>query len=111
MDYVLLVMLIFFSACAIVEGFFSYSAMRRAYERSFRRQLIFIPVTENMTDIEAVMRETLRMVQSSWMDCRIIICDMGADEETMQICRRFSAENEIFEICSGEEAASVLRFL
>lgn len=111
MEKLLLFMLIVFSAAAIAEGFFSYSAMRRAYERSFRRQLILIPVTENMRDIEGVLRETLRMVQGSYLDCRVILCDMGADDETMEICRRFAAENEIFELCSHECAERLMQIL
>lgn len=111
MEKLLLFMLIVFSASAIVEGFFGYSAMRRAYERSFRRQLILIPVTENMRDIEGVLRETLRMVESSYLDCRVVLCDMGADYETMEICRRFSEENEIFELCPLECAEKLMQFL
>lgn len=111
MEYMLLFMLVIFAASAIIEGFFSYSAMRRAYERSFRRQIILIPVTENMHDIEDILRETLHMVENSYISCRVVLCDMGADDETMSICRRFSEDNEIFEICSGECAEKLLEFL
>ncbi len=105
MEYMLLFMLVIFSASAVIEGFFAFSAMRRAYERSFMHQLILIPVKTNMKEsIEGIIREALAMAERSYLSIRIILYDMGADEETMQICRRLTDENDIMEIRScGED--------
>lgn len=111
MEYVLFFFLMVFSAASIIEGFFTFSAMRRAYERSFRRQLIIVPITSNMQDIEMVLRNTDAMAKKSDYGCRIILCDMGADENVMNICRLFARDKEYIELCSRETVQNQLHFM
>lgn len=114
MEYMLLFMLIVFGAAALLESIFSFAALRRAYERRMKSAALFIPVTPRTSDMEYILLETLKMAENYDISCRIILFDMGADSETMEICRKFAEEHEIFELCSGSEvfeAEKLLHFL
>lgn len=95
----LLIILILTSAAECVIGI---SALNTAGGQ--RKLLMVIPVTEHMQDIEGILREALRTVSNSSLNCRIIMCSIDADSETLEICRRFSEENGIFELYTSESA-------
>ena len=99
MEFLLLFMLIIFLISAAAEMIFALSSLRC---RGTRPALV-IPITENMQDAELVLRRSLSMVKDSGLDCRIILCNMGADSETLEICRIFADGNDIFEMCPKEK--------
>lgn len=99
MELLLLFLLIIFIFSAAAEMVFALLPLRC---RGTRPALV-IPITENMQDAELVLRRSLSMVKGSGLDCRIILCNMGADSETLEICRIFADGNDIFELCPEEK--------
>lgn len=87
-----------FAAAALAECFFGFASIRRAMLHTEERTVIFIPVTRGMKDIEYVLRQAAAMAERSDISCKCVICDMGADEEILEICRRFAEEHGEFEI-------------
>ena len=111
MDMVFWVMLLIFGMAALAEGYFTYISMKCAAADREYRQIILIPIRNTTHDTEMVLREAMKMMNASGAGCRAVICDLGADEEALEICRRFSADNSMFEICSQEDVQKLLHFL
>ncbi len=87
----------FFALSAAIMCFFAVSALRSG-EGKGSRGIIIVPVTSDMTDIEGVLRDILAVTDGSRFDYRVMLCCFNPDGETMEICRRFSAEHNAFEI-------------
>ena len=61
--------------------------------------LLTIRVRKDTECIEGIMREALSCAVCCSMHCRILLCCAAdTDEETLDICRRFSRENAVFEV-------------
>ncbi|MCM1523531.1 MAG: hypothetical protein NC120_03640 [Ruminococcus sp.] len=93
MEIAVILLLAFFAVMAVIE-----IISAKNYRKDCQRRIILIPVTDKMYDIEHILRQTLEMIKLSEEDSRIIICNMGADNEITDICRRFSEEYPIFEL-------------
>ena len=102
METGLVLIIAVFAITALMECFCGFASIRAALLNKEERTVILIPAFENMEDIEYVLRQAAAMAERSDMPCRCVICDMGADEETMEICRRF-AEEFGFEIEERED--------
>lgn len=50
--------------------------------------ILIIPLTKGMNDVEIRLREAASAVCGG----KLLLFDMGADEETLEICRRFFGE-------------------
>lgn len=111
MEWVLLFIAAVFTAMAAAECFLDFRAMRRTYRSDNGRMYLLIPLTPDMTDTENILREALDMAHRSLSPCHVLLCDMDAGEETLEICRRFSKECRLFEICSGDRAKQLLGLL
>ena len=101
METGLVLIIAVFALAALIECFCGFASVRAALAGNCERTVILIPVSGNMRDIEYVLRQAAAMAERSDMPCRCVICDMGADSETMEICRRF-AEEFGFEIEGAE---------
>ncbi len=98
MELVTVLIVAVFAAAALTECFFGFASIRSALAHTEERTAILIPVTRGMEDIEYVLRQAAKMEEQSDIYCRCIICNMGADGETLEICRRFAEEHGGFEI-------------
>lgn len=98
METGLVLIIAVFALAALVECFCGFASIRSILAKNEERTVILIPVNGNVGDIEYVLRQAAAMAERSDMPCRCVICDMGADEETLEICRRFAKEHGGFEI-------------
>ena len=98
METGLVIIIAVFAIAALMECFCGFVSVRSALAGNCERTVILIPINGNMGDIEYVLRQAAAMAERSDMPCRCVICDMGADEETLEICRRFAEEYGGFEI-------------
>lgn len=98
METGLVIIIAVFAIAALMECFCGFASVRSALAGNCERTVILIPINGNMGDIEYVLRQAAAMAERSDMPCRCVICDMGADEETLEICRRFAEEYGGFEI-------------
>lgn len=55
---------------------------------------MIIPLTKEMNDVEIRLREAASAVCGG----KLLLFDLGADEETLEICRRFFGERDNMEI-------------
>ena len=92
METSLVLIIAVFALAALVECFCGFASIRAALMNKEERTVILIPAFGNMEDMEYVLRQAAAMAERSDMPCRCVICDMGADSETMEICRRFAEE-------------------
>lgn len=92
METGLVLIIAVFAIAALIECLCGFAGIRAALSGSSERTVILIPVSGNMGDIEYVLRQASEMAGRSDMPCRCVICDMGADDETLEICRRFAEE-------------------
>lgn len=102
METGLVLIIAVFAITALMECFCGFASVRAALSQNGERTLILIPVSGHMGDIEYVLRQAAEMAGRVDMPCRCVICDMGADGETLEICRRF-AEEFWFEIEERED--------
>lgn len=92
MEYVLAIII----AAAVMTSVI-ISVMLRL-RRSSVTKIIFLPLTDKVNNAELLLREAYSMAEASPSPCRIIIYNMGADEETLRICRIFASEHGGFEV-------------
>ena len=98
MELTLVLIVSVFASAALIECFFGCASIRAAISRDYERTVILVPVTDKMRDAEYVLRQTAAMMECSDISCRCVIVDIGADEETLEICRRFASAHGGFEI-------------
>lgn len=108
MENPFLIILLVFAAAAFTECCLGFAAMRSACAET-RKNMIFIPITDETPDAEYILRETLAMIYSCSLPFEAVIVNMGADKETMEICAKIASENKIFRICSEKEAQKLLQ--
>ncbi|MCI7768450.1 MAG: hypothetical protein MSJ26_10805 [Oscillospiraceae bacterium] len=102
MEMTLVLITAVFGLAALVECICGFACIRAALKGEGERLVIFIPVSEKTEDAEFILRQAEDMMERSYLPCRCVIADMGADEETLEICRRFISEHGGFEIASGD---------
>lgn len=95
-----------FADCCI-----SVKRIQIAAELPENSNIILIPVTNHTTDIRRSLENAFTLQLCSELKCRCIICDFGADSDTMLICRSFADAHHNFIICSGEYAENLLQFM
>lgn len=70
-----------------------------------------MPVSGRMDDVEYVVRGLLW--QKNWSELKnygkIILLDLGADDETVRICQSFAEENELIEFFTPSELENYLK--
>ena len=64
---------------------------------------MLIPITDKTGDAEFILRQAADMMERSYFPCRCVILDMGADEETLEICRRYIREHGGFEMDNADD--------
>lgn len=98
MEMGLVLIVAVFAAAALIECLFGFASIRAALTRGEERTVILIPINEKTCDVEFILRQAADMMDRSDISCRCVICNMGADEETLEICRRFISEHGGFEM-------------
>ena len=70
-----------------------------------------MPINGKIDDIEYIVRHL--MWKNSWGDDyttqKIIILDLGADEETVSICKCLCEENQMIKFCTPKELEEYLK--
>ena len=70
-----------------------------------------MPITGRMDDVEYVVRGLLW--QKNWSDIKsngkIILLNLGADDETISVCKNFADENEMVELFTPIELEKYLK--
>lgn len=71
--------------------------------------LIIIPLKKDTDNAEFLLRQALSLGECG----RLVLLDMGADRETLEVCRRFSEDGVPLKIIpwdnDGERAAEIIR--
>lgn len=111
MLYILIFTAVFVIAAAVIDCVCTIKRLKACALADYNRNILLIPVTGHMDDIGSILQNAADITESSGYSCRCVICDFGADKETMIYCRKFSEDNEKFVICSGEYAENLLQFL
>lgn len=70
--------------------------------------VFFVPITKNTDNLEYIIRELLYKIMQSCITVTIIMCDYGADTETLEICDRMIRENSNFCLVKPEEVEKVI---
>ena len=102
MDTALVLITVIFAAAALLECFCGFASVRRALTEDKERTVILIPITDKTEDAEFILRQAADMMERSYYPCRCVILDMGAGEETLEVCRRFMGEHGGFEMRESE---------
>ncbi|MBQ5332515.1 MAG: hypothetical protein J6K92_04565 [Oscillospiraceae bacterium] len=102
MEMTLVLITVIFAAAALLECFCGFASVRAALTRGEERTVMLIPITDKTGDAEFILRQAADMMERSYLPCRCVIVDMGADEETLEICRRFISEHGGFEMGDDE---------
>lgn len=92
MEYVLAIII----AAAVMTAVIISVMMR--LRRSSVTKIILLPLTDKVNNAELLLRDAYAMAKASSYPCRIIIYNMGADEETLRICRIFASVHREFEV-------------
>ena len=100
----------FFVVCAAVMCLAAVSALRRAQRVAEKRIILIIPVGEDMTCAEGMLRDVLAVTALSGFDYSVMLCCTDSTGEVREICRRFSSDHGIFELCSFDTAEKLLHF-
>lgn len=98
MEMTLVLITVIFAAAALLECFCGFASVRAALTRGEERTVILIPINDKTADAEFILRQAADMMERFYLPCRCVIVDMGADEETLEICRRFIGEHGGFEM-------------
>lgn len=73
--------------------------------------LTVMPISGRMDDIEYIVRGIIE--QKNWTDekhsGKIILLDLGAEEETVRICKSFAEENVMVELFTPSELEKYLK--
>lgn len=100
----------FFAVSAAVMCLAAVSALRRAQRGAEKRIILIIPIGDDMTCAEGMLRDVLAVTASSGFDYRVMLCCTDSTGEVPEICRRFSSDHSIFELCSPDTAEKLLHF-
>lgn len=65
--------------------------------------VVALPVRGKMEDVEYQVRGLL--LKCGWENCggKLLLVDLGADEETLDICRRLCQEDSRLELCLASQ--------
>ncbi len=77
-----------FLSCAAILIINGIYAVRTAGEREFPRAFLILPVYDDTSDIEFIVRQYIYKVVGQYPDVLIIFYDMGADSDTIRIFER-----------------------
>ncbi|MGN0667398.1 MAG: hypothetical protein ACI4KF_12850 [Huintestinicola sp.] len=104
MEIILAVIMVIFAAAMIIDGI---SEMKRA-EKCRPKTVIVVPVSAETSDAELLLREAQKAAGEISGGCRVVICDMGADDDTLEVCRKFAEESGVFELKTGGSSEDVI---
>jgi len=75
------------------------------------RAAVIIPVGENEPSVELRVRQITRMLATGGCDMKIILLNVGADNETLEICRKICQEKSFVELCGADDnGGDLIRF-
>jgi hypothetical protein len=100
-------LLLILAGCILFAVFEAVIILRRK-ECVCQNSVVFVPVTKNTDNLEYIIRELLYKIMQSCICVTIIICDYGADRETLEICKRMIRENSNFYLVKPEDVEKVI---
>lgn len=79
--------------------------------RSYQSKIIIVPIGGHVDDIEIFIRSLISRAVGSKFGFveNIIIADMGADEETAEICKNLESQYDFIYFCEGREISEKLQ--
>ncbi|MCC8042079.1 MAG: hypothetical protein LIO69_00895 [Oscillospiraceae bacterium] len=102
MDIAIIVMLAVMTLCAAAEAWKNYMILSRICRNTYS-SVIICPISADTQNVEELLRDTYSALSGS-LCSRALIVDMGADEETVEICRRFINDYGFFSFTQQDRA-------
>lgn len=108
MEMTLFLITVIFGLTALGEFLYGFVSVRAALTKRKERLVILLPISDKTEDVEFVLRQAAQMMERSYIPCRCVIADLGADEETLEICRRFISEHMGFEMGEADDIQKII---
>ena len=112
MSEIVYALILALASAFIAIGFIKLSECFWKSIKNAQSKIIIVPIGGHVDDIEVFIRSLINRTNSSQklgIVENIIIADMGADKETIEICNKLQKQYDFIYLCEGREISEKLK--